>query len=213
MNEKIARIEPPRDDYRFPNAEGDHTRHYLWAPILRILKKQKVDRAFDLGCGNGAFVRHMRAHNIDTMGVDPSEKGIAIAKKTYPGTPVDVGNGYEPLADRFGTFPAVVSLEVVGHVYYPRQFAHCISDLLEPGGIAIISTPYHSYCKNLMLALSGRLEQHFGPLWDHGMIKFWSVDTLTQLFEEVGLKRTQVLRVGRLPVIAMSMILVFQKPQ
>ncbi len=200
-------------DYHYPNAEAGHTKDYLWPSVTKILKSEGCERVFDLGCGNGAFARELKNLGVDVCGVDPSEQGIAQALAADSMIKLEIGDGYQPLSERFGKFPGVISLEVIGHVYYPRKFAKCIADLLEPGGIAIVSTPYHSYCKNLILALSGRLEQHFGPLWDHGMIKFWSVDTLTQLFEEVGLKRTQVLRVGRLPVIAMSMILVFQKPQ
>ena len=78
--------------------------------------------------------------------------------------------------------------------------------------MAVITTPYHSYLKNLALAVSGSMDLHFTALWDHGHIKFWSVDTLTQFFEEVGLKRDCVLRVGRVPILAKSMILVFRKP-
>ena len=36
-----------------------------------------------------------------------------------------------------------------------------VYDLLEPGGLAIISTPYHGYLKNLALAASGKLDSSF----------------------------------------------------
>jgi hypothetical protein len=41
-----------------------------------------------------------------------------------------------------------------------------------------IMTPCHGYFKNLLLALTGKLDAHHDPLWDHGHIKFWSVPTL-----------------------------------
>jgi hypothetical protein len=66
--------------------------------------------------------------------------------------------------------------------------------------------------KNLALALSGHMDLHFTALWDHGHIKFWSVDTLTRLFEEQGLIREDLKRVGRFPLLAKSMILTFRKP-
>jgi 2-polyprenyl-6-hydroxyphenyl methylase/3-demethylubiquinone-9 3-methyltransferase len=125
---------------------------------------------------------------------------------------LEEGSCYDDLRSRFGTFPLLLSLEVVEHVYAPRDYAWCVANLLQPGGLAIISTPYHSYVKNVALALSGDMDKHFTALWDHGHVKFWSVQTLTQLFTEVGLERTQVHRVGRIRVLAKSMILVFQKP-
>ncbi len=166
---------------------------------------------FDLGCGNGALARHLKAQGFEVTGVDPSETGIGIARKADPSLRLEVGNAYEDLAARYGTFPAVVSLEVVEHVYAPRQYARCVHDLLEPGGRAIISTPYHGYLKNVALAMSGKMDAHFTALWDHGHIKFWSVKTLTALFAEQGLACEKVLRVGRLPALAKSMILVFRK--
>jgi 2-polyprenyl-6-hydroxyphenyl methylase/3-demethylubiquinone-9 3-methyltransferase len=73
----------------------------------------------------------------------------------------------------------VISLEVVEHVYAPRSFAATIFDLLEPGGIAVLSTPYHGYLKNLAIAALNGFDKHVNPLWDYGHIKFWSQRTLS----------------------------------
>lgn len=199
-------------DYQYSDAEAPHTHRYLWEPVIKLLGNPAGARIFDLGCGNGAFVRVLKQLGFGVIGVDPSEEGILRAKEANPSIGVEVGNAYDPLAGRYGTFPCLVSLEVVEHVYYPRKFAKCVADLLAPGGVAIISTPYHSYLKNVALALSGHMDSHFTALWDHGHIKFWSVDTLTRLFEEQGLIREEVKRVGRFPLLAKSMILTFRKP-
>ncbi|MFN3682011.1 MAG: hypothetical protein ACK4VP_08235, partial [Nitrospira sp.] len=76
------------------------------------------------------------------------------------------------------------------------------------GGVAIVSTPYHGYWKNLALALSGKMDAHFTALWDHGHIKFWSIRTLRQLLQEAGFSEIRFLRVGRIPPLAKSMIAV-----
>jgi 2-polyprenyl-6-hydroxyphenyl methylase/3-demethylubiquinone-9 3-methyltransferase len=144
-------------------------------------------------------------------GVDPSEDGIATARRVHPGLLLELGSAYEDLASRFGTFPAVISLEVVEHVYAPRSYAKTLFSLVEPGGIAIISTPYHSYLKNVVLAISGEMDAHFTALWDHGHIKFWSVATLSQLLREVGFAEIEFHRVGRIPALAKSMIAVARK--
>lgn len=199
--------------YAYADASGSHTNAYLWEPVTRELENYipSGGRVFDLGCGNGSLARHLRDLSYKVTGVDPSESGIAIANAADQDLCLEVGSAYEDLAVKYGTFPAVVSLEVVEHVYYPRFYARCVADLLEPGGMALISTPYHSYFKNLALALSGKMDAHFTALWDHGHIKFWSVKTLTELFAEQGLTVEKVLRVGRIPVLAKSMILVFRK--
>ena len=208
MNEPIA------TDYGYSDSQASHTHAYLWKPVVVEIESTSLlsgAGVFDLGCGNGAFARHLKDLGYPITGVDPSEDGIALAKKADPDLRLFHGNAYEPLAEVYGKFPVVVSLEVVEHVYYPRKFAKSVAELLEPGGKAIISTPYHSYLKNLALALSGKMDGHFTALWDHGHIKFWSVKTLTELFAEQGMTVEKVLRVGRIPILGMSMIIVFRK--
>jgi 2-polyprenyl-3-methyl-5-hydroxy-6-metoxy-1,4-benzoquinol methylase len=206
-------IEKLKTEYPYDTEAACHTHAYLWSPCLEILGAAGGGgrKVFDLGCGNGTLARHLKSKGYEVTGVDPSSSGIAVARRADPSLRLDVGSAYEPLANKYGTFPAVVSLEVVEHVYDPRLYAKCVADLLQPGGTAIISTPYHSYFKNLVMAVSGKMDAHFTALWDHGHIKFWSVKTLTELFAEQGLRVQKVLRVGRIPVLAKSMILVFVK--
>jgi 2-polyprenyl-6-hydroxyphenyl methylase/3-demethylubiquinone-9 3-methyltransferase len=71
----------------------------------------------------------------------------------------------------------VLSLEVIEHIYAPKDYAKSVYEILQPGGLAIISTPYHGYLKNLVLALSGKMDDHFTALWEHGHIEFWSMKT------------------------------------
>lgn len=205
---------PVSSTYSYTSTEGAHTDAYLWGTVEAILEQNfsGKGRVFDLGCGNGTLARRLQSLGYNIRGVDPSADGIAQAKHAAPDSLLEVGSAYDPLAERFGTFPAVVSLEVVEHVYYPRLFAKCVYDLLDPGGIAIISTPYHGYFKNLALAVSGKMDSHFTALWDHGHIKFWSVATLTELFKEQNMLLKSVHRVGRFPMLAKSMILTFRRP-
>ena len=100
----------------------------------------------------------------------------------------------------------------VEHLYSPRAFAGTLFDLVEPGGIAVVSTPYHGYFKNLTLAVTGKLDSHFTVLWDHGHIKFWSVKTLNTLLMEAGFREVQFQFAGRFPLLAKSMIAVATRP-
>ncbi|GGC23871.1 hypothetical protein GCM10011363_45530 [Marivita lacus] len=105
-----------------------------------------------------------------------------------------------------------ISLEVVEHIYAPRDYARTLFDPVEPGGNAIVSTPYHGYLKNLAPALTGKMDRHFTAGWDHGHIKFWSIATLTQLLTEAGFEHIRFRRVGRVPQLAKSMIAIARKP-
>ncbi len=199
-------------EYFYSNTEGDHTRPYLWEPVVKVLKQEQAKTVFDLGCGNGSFVKHLVQRGFDASGVDPSSKGITLAKAADPSLKVEQASAYDPLSERFGCFDAVVSLEVAPVVYYPRKFARCLCDLAKPGGLIAVSAAYHGYLKNLAVALMGGMEHHANPLWDHGIIKLWSIKTLTALFDEVGVKRESVQLLGRIPPLAKTMLLTFRKP-
>lgn len=206
----------PRDEYVYHPGHVPHTAGYLWPAVTAELDQLGLPadrrRVFEVGCGNGALAHHLARRGWAVTGIDPSESGVAEASKGGPGE-FHVASAYDDLAGRFGTFPAVVSLEVVEHVYDPRRYARTVYGLLEPGGVAILSTPYHGYLKNLAIALRGKFDSHHAPLWDHGHIKFWSVRTLTALLTEVGFKVLRFHRVGRVPALAKSMIAVARRPQ
>ena len=63
-----------------------------------------------------------------------------------------------------------------------------------------------------LVRLTGRFDAHFTALWEGGHIKFFSIKTLTELFARHGLRDIQIVRVGRIPPLAKSMVLVARKP-
>lgn len=183
---------------------------YLLPAVESIVASRRPARIFDLGCGNGVVANGLSKY-APVTGVDLSVSGVQIAHKKFPHLNIHVGSVYDDLAGRYGTFPVVVSLEVVEHLYDPRTYAKRMFDLVEAGGAAIVSAPYHGYWKNLAIALSGRFDFHFSALWDGGHIKFWSVNTLRVLLQETGFSRIEFMRVGRVPALAKSMIAIAQK--
>jgi 2-polyprenyl-6-hydroxyphenyl methylase/3-demethylubiquinone-9 3-methyltransferase len=199
-------------EYRYANGALGHHHAYLLPAIDAILSELAPRRVFDLGCGNGSVAHHLASFPYDITGIDGSDTGIAQANSTWPHLRLEVGSAYEDLAGRFGSFDAVVSLEVVEHLYDPRLYARRMFDLVRPGGGIVVSTPYHGYWKNFALALTGRMDDHFTALWDGGHIKFWSVRTLTVLLNEVGFRDIRFRRVGRIPLLAKSMIAIARRP-
>lgn len=203
--------------FGYSNADHSHAHAYLLPKVteeLATIHKRCTTspRLFDLGCGNGSVGALFASQGWSVTGVDPSSEGIAHAQKAYPHLRFEEGSAYDDLAAKYGCFPAVISLEVVEHVYAPRDYARTLFSLVEPGGTAIVSTPYHGYLKNLALALTGKMDRHFTVLWNHGHIKFWSIPTLTTLLNEAGFETIRFHRVGRVPVLAKSMVAVARKP-
>ena len=207
---------PPDDPIGYHHGQGvSHTDAYLLPPLLAELAgagfAPREWWVFDLGCGAGSMAAALTRHGSRVTGVDSSADGVWLANETHFGLELRQGSAYDDLAAVYGRFPAVVSLEVMEHVFFPRQYARCLAQLLELGGVALISTPYHGYWKNLALAATGKLDRHFTALRDYSHIKFWSIRTLTALLEEAGLTVTHVRRIGRVPALAKSMNVVARR--
>ena len=199
-------------------AEAPHTAGYLWKPVLASIEREqgrlgRAARIVDLGCGAGHLVSDLARRGYDIVGIEPSDSGVAAFRASgRPGRVIqsDANGGLAAQlgAAGFGAFDIVVSTEVIEHVYEPRKYAACMRSLLAPGGLAIVTTPYHGYWKNLLIALTGKFDDHFTALWDYGHIKFWSRATLTALLAEQGFAAERFSRVGRaLPALAKSMVL------
>jgi 2-polyprenyl-3-methyl-5-hydroxy-6-metoxy-1,4-benzoquinol methylase len=200
--------------YRYDDNKLNASHDYLLPEVKAILANNPTPckRIFELGCGNGSVANALSNLGFEVTGVDASAEGISQAHQSYSDLNLHLGSAYDDLRNQYGQFPVVISLEVVEHLYFPRKFAKTIYNLLEVGGTAIISTPYHGYWKNLAMALTGTMDAHFTALWDHGHIKFWSFHTLHALLREAGFVNIEFYRVGRIPVLAKSMIAIARMP-
>src|SRR5436309_2496976 len=99
--------------YDYPDASSRWDNGYIWRPIQRIASGITDKRAFDVGCGNGVLAGSLQKMGFAVTGVEISESGVAQARLGFPNCTFEVGSGYEDLAARFGTFPLVVSVEVI----------------------------------------------------------------------------------------------------
>ena len=146
-------------------------------------------------------------------GFDLAEKDIALAKSRYPDLRLEMASVYDAdIAQRFGApFDAVVSMEVIEHLFEPRKLFEQCFRLLKEGGLLIMSTPYHGYAKNLAIAVLDQWDAHHGVEADGGHIKYFSKRTLARMAGEVGFKNLRFSGVGRFPYFWKSMILIAQK--
>jgi SAM-dependent methyltransferase len=190
-------------DYPYESAEETFGHSYLDPVVIREIGG-KPTRIFEVGCGNGAFLLKLSRLGHTVAGIEPSEQGTKIARAQ--GLNVSQRDAYEDLSATLGTYPVVVTLEVVEHVMWPRKFIATCRDLLEPGGRLILSTPYHGYLKNLALSLGNKWDRHMDPLWDGGHIKLWSHNTMRRLLEEAGLTDIKFRHAGRIRALAASMV-------
>jgi 2-polyprenyl-6-hydroxyphenyl methylase/3-demethylubiquinone-9 3-methyltransferase len=187
--------------------------HTLVFPSIQRFLCGSSGNLLDLGCGNGAILAEVCSNGWRLFGADFSRSAILHANArridaqfTLVDATADLTAVYEP-----ASFDAIISVEVVEHLYDPRAFAANILKLLKPGGRVLLTTPYHGYLKNLAIALSGRFDRHVSPLWNGGHIKFWSRTTMTQLLTESGFTNVRFEGLGRIPYLWKSMVLTGEK--
>jgi 2-polyprenyl-3-methyl-5-hydroxy-6-metoxy-1,4-benzoquinol methylase len=180
---------------------------YLAPAVLRLLRLHGGRRVLDLGCGNGTFTARIVEAGYDVVGIDASPSGIEIATRLVPEARFLVGSLEQPLPPALrGQFDAVTAVEVIEHLPMPGVLCARAREALGPGGQFVVTTPYHGYVKNLALAVTGQLDQHWQPWRDGGHIKFFSRTTVTDLIRREGFDVTAFVRVGRIPILAKSMV-------
>ena len=184
---------------------------YITPKVLGLLAQYRVQRVCDLGSGNGALAGELKRAGHAVVGVEYASDGVRVAQEKHPDLNFyNLGVQDDPSQVRKveGAFDAVVSTEVVEHLFSPHQLPEFARGLLDTGGLLIVTTPYHGYLKNLALSLFGKWDHHHTALWHGGHIKFWSRPTLTKLLEDNGFRVIAFHGVGRLPFLWKSMVLV-----
>lgn len=195
--------------YGWTDGDAVQSHDYLARPIQETLARLAAHKVLDLGCGNGAMANWLQGQGFDVYGCDQDEAGIGMATAHSKGARfqrIGVYDDPDALGER--DFDAVYSTEVIEHLFQPRQLPLFAHRVLRPGGHLIISTPYHGYLKNLLIALFDKWDSHHTPLWDGGHIKFWSRSTLTTLLEANGFRVVGFRGAGRVYGLWKSMIIV-----
>lgn len=165
----------------------------------------------DIGCGNGYVVNTLIKKGYNAYGIDASYKGVEIANRSNNGRFYvnDIASARLPEEIQHIPFRTIISTEVIEHLYSPGTYVKLVRTILERngGGTFIISTPYHGYLKNLLIAVFNRFDYHFSALWEGGHIKFWSRATLTRLLHGEGFRKITFRGVGRFPYCWKHMVL------
>lgn len=194
-------------EYFYADTNPGHHHAYLLSPLLQILShrtlpSQQKPRLLDLGCGNGTLSHLIAQQGYQVVGVEESESGFKEARFNFPDCHFIQASIYDlPYAELENSFDIVISSEVIEHLLYPRELVRAAKKCLKPNGRLIITTPYHSYLKNLVLALLGQMDQHFTALWDGGHVKFFSVATMAALLKTEDFTNLNFNFAGRFPYL------------
>lgn len=111
------------EDYGW-TAQAPGSSSYIAPEILRQLRALDAKSVLDAGCGNGSITGLLAREGFAVTGVDGDAGGIAIAQTNHPQVPFAVVDFADDGAALTGApFDAVVSTEVVEHLYAPHELA------------------------------------------------------------------------------------------
>jgi 2-polyprenyl-6-hydroxyphenyl methylase/3-demethylubiquinone-9 3-methyltransferase len=150
----------------------------------------------DLGCGGGLLSEPMARLGFVVVGVDPSERNVAVARAHAKSAllPIDYRcSTAEELADRGSQFDVILNMEIVEHVADLRSYLRSCATMLKPGGLMFVAT-INRTLKSLALAkIAAEYVLRWLPVGTHDWNRFVDPRTLRRMIEESGLNplRTQ----------------------
>jgi 2-polyprenyl-6-hydroxyphenyl methylase / 3-demethylubiquinone-9 3-methyltransferase len=100
-------------------------------------------RLLDIGCGGGLLTEPMARLGAETVGIDPSETNIAVARlhAEKAGLAIDYrATTAEALVESGERFDVVLAMEVVEHVADIDAFIAACAALVKPGGLLFLAT-------------------------------------------------------------------------
>jgi 2-polyprenyl-3-methyl-5-hydroxy-6-metoxy-1,4-benzoquinol methylase len=178
--------------------------------LRRVLGARTGLQVLDIGCGHGETLSALISWGHRASGLDIAENAVAEAQRRNPGASLichAVEDTPWPLGG--GEFDAVVSFEVLEHLVFPKTLPAEAFRVLKPGGLLLISTPYHGFSKTVALAAHG-FERHFNVNGPH--IRFFTERALRDLFTESGFVSLKLTRYGRIPPLARGSFVLGTRP-
>lgn len=139
----------------------------------------------DIGCGDGLLLSMLTEKGIAAEGVDFSDVAVAhCAEQGLHAKQVDIVS--EPLSYADSTFPTVIALDVLEHVYDPVALLKEIARV--SGGRVIIGVPNFSSLPARLQVLFGKVPENNTPSKGHVYWFNWRV--LTAMAAQEGLSIT-----------------------
>jgi SAM-dependent methyltransferase len=134
--------------------------------------------ALEIGCGDGFFSSELATRGCRVTGLDFSSAAVEQARRRVPRAEFMVHDLSNPLPFPDGSFDVVWCSEVLEHLFAPLAVLQEVSRVLRPGGILLVTVPYHGLLKNLGIALFA-FDRHYDPTYPH--IRFFTKKTLSTL--------------------------------
>ena len=176
------------------NKDSDLTNKLKYEAVLNLIDKEPI---LDVGCGSCNFLKICKDENIEAQGIDFSKKAVELAKKEK--LKVKIGDA-EKIPFKNNIFATVTLLDVLEHVYSPRNALDEVHRVLKPQGELIIVIPNSFSIRTIIL----------GPDKSEEHINKFDYFTIRPFIENCGFKVKKIQGLSRFPFGAFSSALLIK---
>ncbi len=128
-------------------AHFSETREYAWPEVESFLANRAVNRAIDIGCGNGRHTELLAEHASEAVGVDLSrgllDEAVSRAQERgFAGTSAFVHGNAVALPVQTGTVDLAVYVATLHHLSPRATRIESLNELarvLKPDGVGLVS--------------------------------------------------------------------------
>lgn len=161
--------------------------NFTYRHILHFINKYSIDKKniIDIGCGAGTLCFQVASKGIQVLGIDISSKAIKMCQQSSGILGLDKFAKFKvvdfPEESVKGKFDLVIFTEVIEHLHDDKLALQKIFNMLNKGGIVIITTPSLN-APLYRLGYANSFDERVGHL------RRYTIDSLSKDCENSGFK-------------------------
>jgi 2-polyprenyl-6-hydroxyphenyl methylase/3-demethylubiquinone-9 3-methyltransferase len=161
-------------------------------------------RALDVGCGGGILAEAMAKIGAEVVGIDLSEKALAVAELHGIESGIQVRYrkiSAEDLArDEPESFDVVTCMEMLEHVPEPEETVRACARLVKPGGLVFFSTINRNPKAYLFAVVGAEYVLGLLPKGTHDYARFITPSELSRFGRSSGLLTKEMIGLHYNPI-------------
>jgi SAM-dependent methyltransferase len=154
-------------------------------PEIADLVPPRCRRVLDVGCGAGHLGELLKTRGHQVTGVELVPEAAAVAQSLLDA--VFVGD-VEAVGLPPGPFDAILFADLLEHLVDPWHVLRQAAARLAPGGVIVASIPNVQNGDVVWRLLRGRWDYRERGILDRGHLRFFTLDTIRDLFTQAGLE-------------------------
>lgn len=154
-----------------------------WLVVKKIIPSSLV---LDVGCASGYFAKELLKKKCKIWGIDNDILALGIAKKyCIQVSRYDLNNITNLLPER-RRFDYILLLDVLEHIYNPKNLLLHLRQYLKNSGKIIISIPNIAFISIRLSLLNGKFKYTKYGIMDEDHVHFYTLETCNKLLTDCG---------------------------